>query len=313
MTKIEFFRKEEDRALKAAADLERDFGQGIAAIESLFTVDSNARQIILTTKTLPSAEANYAAIVTALNSFFKPDRAEDAEALREELKTLRDTDGRGFGVYRANVLRLWRQMDAIQLPPLPREMRLILRDGVNNPNLSEVKKDYLRSSGQAVPGPITWETFLDTCLETVNCDSSWDVLSKPLAARNAVVHQSAPPTADLKCPRCGRPGHRGKDCHATVCSRCKEQLPPGYHKCSKVTAASNFRKSSRDSNLKSNKAMKSAQSSTTSAGTTVTLPTHESMTAFYAAASDAEVREARKSVAAYLSTIKAEAKKRKIS
>ena len=55
------------------------------------------------------------------------------------LKNLRDDDGRGFARYHADINKIYRNMEAIQKAPSVEQMRVVVTDGVRNPNLLAVK------------------------------------------------------------------------------------------------------------------------------------------------------------------------------
>ena len=119
-------------------------------------------------------------------------------------------------------------MEAIQKAPSVEQMRVVVTDGVRNPNLLAVKLLYLEDATKEPPGPTTWAVFLDRCLKLINTSSALDIQAPVIIAKAA---RAGP---NEKCAKCGKVGHRASNCLSKRCARCGDELTKDvYHKCSK--------------------------------------------------------------------------------
>ena len=244
----------------ACALIEDHFALAIADVESLFTIDSNARTYIKDAKlgmgappadggpcALKTHEEQYRAIIAKLELEFKPSVNLDLFTANRMFETLTDATTT-YTDFHAEHTRLYQLCGALGAVPTDNVCETVLLEHFHNPYFTQEKKKMVMDrakAGPLVPREYTWLNFLWECATLCASNPEYDtwglskkeVVSPPVIgqiARYTAVSKSSekPPstgnqssggerTGTNNCFRCALSGHKFWKCTNTVCSKCK--------------------------------------------------------------------------------------------
>ncbi len=213
------------------------------AAKQMITIRTEMHGHDLRTKFL----ATYNKLVTE----FKPNKPLNAQYHLDKLTNLNSVDGRGWATYRAEFENSIEQLEGMnQYVPIANILNLITRT-LRHPNLQSDVHDLimtmktdtenLANAGVALPAIPRWRTTFMNCSTIIGTSPHWDILMTNVdknKIKENVTLKANVVISDSACIRCGREGHRAKDCYSTRCSICRIAiLDQAKHNASKCVPA----------------------------------------------------------------------------
>jgi hypothetical protein len=190
------------------------------------------------------SRARFLAMYAKLTSEFKPNKPLNAQYYLDKFNNLNSIDGRGWATYRTEFEDCIEHLEGMNQPvPIANILNCITRT-LKHPNLAPevhalimlMKADIENQAAGAAPPAIPrWRTTLMNCSTIIGTSPHWDVLTNSAtdkAKAKANVAKANNVKANIvvtenQCLRCGRDGHRAKDCASRKCGICHAPIPNG--------------------------------------------------------------------------------------
>jgi hypothetical protein len=193
----------------------------------------------------------FLAMHAKLTAEFKPNKPLNAQYYLDKFTNLNSIDGRGWASYRTEFEDCIEHLEGMnQSVPITNILNCITRT-LKHPNLAPevhalimvMKMDTENQAAGALPPVIPrWRSTLMNCSTIIGTSPHWDVLSHSATDKTKIKANVAKAkinanvaVVDNQCIRCGRHGHKAKECTSKKCSVCHASIEGARHDVRKCT------------------------------------------------------------------------------